>query len=605
MKRLDFFLLRKDPKGTAEKTFWGRSMPRLSISGPSGFGAGSAEIWDMDGSTYSFDQKVSRHFGKHSLKFGGRYSRVGGFRSNPENPSFSFQNKADFLANIASAVVPSFGSPPYKSRMYEIGFFSQDDWRVTSKLVLNLGLRYDFYSNNVSEPTTNVPVGFFNLTPPTDWRKFDFGPTLDPKKPYNNDPWVNLGPRVGFAYNPDGQAKTVFRGGFGVLFSPQMPAVVRQSVAHPVVPFRVRWSLDEARQLGLKFPEYADVMSDVVQREAARTGVRFPFSAINPDLQNPYAMHYQFNIQRDLSSTMMLETGYVGNRSVKFIMHRLINLPDRLTGVRPNPNVIFGGPYYVDNTQNGVYNAWQTSLRKRFAQKLMFEAHYTWGKGLSTQNGDIGAYYGSDAEVNIQDFYNPRADRGPNSGDATHRLIADWVYDLPRFSNGANPFLRHALGGWQMSGIVSTRSGEPITITQSCPFYHCRPDYVGGPVIYENWKEKSTTRCTPGARCSIQYLRREAFALVPVDPGTRIAIRPGNVGNHSLRGPSSFGVDLSLAKNFRLREGINLQVRTDTFGFLNHLNYGAPSTSLNADTFGEINSASGIRVIQLNARLSW
>ena len=543
--------------------------------------------------------------GKHAFKFGGRYEHIGGFRSNPENPSFTFQNKADFLANIPSAVTPSFGSPPYKSRMYELGFFTQDDWRLTPKLVLNLGLRYDFYSNNVSEPTTDVPVGFYNLTPPTDWRKFDFGPTLDPKHPYNHDGWVNLGPRVGFAYNPDGKAKTVFRGGFGVMFSPQMPAVVRQSVANPVVPFRVRWSLDEARQLGLKFPEYTDAMYDVVQSEVARTGIRFPFSAINPDLQNPYAMHYQLNIQRDLTRTMMLETGFVGNRGVKFIMHRLINLPDRITGVRPNPNIIFGGPYYVDNSQNSDYNAWQTSLRKRFARRLMFETHYTWGKGLSTQNGDIGAYYGSDAEVNIQDFFNPRADRGPSAGDATHRLTADWVYDLPGLGKITNPLLKQTSGGWQVSGIITTRSGEPLTITQTCPTYHCRPDYVGGQVVYDNWKERNTTRCTPGGRCSIQYVRKEAFALVPVNAATRIAIRPGNVGNRSLRGPSSFGLDLTLAKNFRLQEGVKLQIRADAFGFLNNLNYGGPSTNLNSDTFGEINSASGARVIQLNGRLSW
>lgn len=605
MKRLDFFFLRKDPSGVAERFQWGRSMPRIGIAGPSGFGSGGAEIWDMNGTTYSFDEKIARHVGKHSLKFGGRYARVGGFRSNPENPAFSFQSKADFLANIPSAVVPSFGSPPYKSRMYELGFFLQDDWRVTPKLVLNLGLRYDFYSNNVSEPTTDVPVGFFNLTPPTDWRKFDFGPALDPKNPYNNDPWVNLGPRFGFAYNPDGKAKTVFRGGFGILFTPQMPAVVRQAVAHPVVPFRVRWSLAEARALGLKFPGYTEDMHQVVERENARTGVRFPFSAINPGLQNPYSMHYQFNIQRALTSTMMLETGYVGNRGVKFIMHRQINLPDRLTGLRPNPSVIFGGPYYVDNTQNSNYNGWQTSLRKRFSQKLSFDVYHTWSKALATEGGDVGVYYGSDNDsVFIQEFDNPRADRGPIPGDAGHRLLSDIIYDLPRLSN-VNPVLRTVAGGWQVSGIFSARSGERVIISQSCPFWHCRPDYVGGQAVNQNWKETSTTRCTPGARCSVQFINPGAFTLVPVSSETRIAVRPGNVGVGAIRGPATWGLDFSLAKNLRMTERVNLQIRADTFNFLNHVNYGGPNGNINSPTFGEINSAGGMRVIQLNARLTW
>jgi len=607
MARLDHYFLLKDPSGRQETVPWGRSVPRISIGGPSGFGAGGAEIWDMHGSTYTLDQKVARHLGKHSFKFGGKYVFYGGTRNNPENPAISFQNKADLLANIPNQVTPTFGNGEYSSRMHELGFFVQDDWRVSSKLVLNFGLRYDFYTNMVAKSTVKgVQYGFYNPSPPTDWQKLDFGPARDPNNPYENDPWVNLGPRFGFAYNPEGQGKTVFRGGFGVLFSPQMTGVVRQAVAEPVVPFRVRFSLDEARQFGLRWPAYNDEMRLLVEQQNTRTGLRFPFSAINPGLQNPYAMHYQFNIQRALTPTMMLESGFIGVRGVKFILHRRVNLPDRLTGVRPNPNIIFGGPYYVDNTQNMVYNGWQTSLRKRFSRGLSFDTHYTWGKGLGVTGGDIGAYYGADADIRIQDFHNPRADRGPNTGDATHRFLADWVYNLPQFSAAGLPLLRHVFGGWEVSGIFSARSGEPVGISQNCASeWHCRPDYVGGKTVLDNWKENSTTRCIVGARCSVQYLNRNAFALVPVDPRTRIAIRPGNLGNWNIRNPSTWGVDFALAKNFKVHEGLKLQIRADMFNFLNHVNYGGPSGGADGATFGEINGAGGMRVIQLNARLSF
>jgi hypothetical protein len=606
MARLDQFFTRRDPSNKPEKAPWDRSIARISISGPSGFSSGAAEIWDMDGTTYSFDQKIARHSGKHSFKFGMKYVLYGGFRSNPENPAFSFQNKADFLANIPNQVTPSFGSPPYKSRMHEIGFFTQDDWRITRKLVLNLGLRYDFYTKNVSTPTTQVPAGFYNLRPPTDWRKFDFGPAMDPSSPYKNDGWVNLGPRAGFAYNPDGQSKTVVRGGFGVLFSPQMPGAMRQAVAHPVVPFRVRWSLAEARDLNLRFPFYTDDMRSLVERQNAQTDVRFPFSAFNPGIQNPYSMHYQFNIQRALSSDMMLETGYVGVRGVKFLLHRRVNLPDRLTGVRPNPNIIFGGPYYVDESQNTMYNAWQTTLRKRFSRNMTFDVHYTWGKGLGVTGGDIGAYYGADAAINIQEFDNPRADRGLNAGDAKHRLMADWIYELPWLRSSGNPLLKHALGGWQVAGIFSSRSGEPVTITQPCASeWHCRPDYAGGALVHDNWKENNTTRCVAGGRCSVQYINRSAFAFVPTNPQTRIAVRSGNTAVGIMRNPATWTVDFSLSKNIRVRENVNLQFRADMFNSLNHVNYGGPSSGLDAATFGEINGAGGMRVVQLNMRLAW
>src|SRR5262249_11821233 len=162
----------------------------------------------MEGTTYSLDQKISRHIGKHLLKFGGRYVFYRGSRTNPENPSYSFNDKDDMRANIPGSVNISFGSHgPHKSRMYEFGFFAQDDWRVSHKLVFNRGLRYDFYSNNVVKPTGKVPVGIVNLSPPSDWRRFDFGPPRPLDRPIERDGWANLGPRFGFAYNPDGKGR--------------------------------------------------------------------------------------------------------------------------------------------------------------------------------------------------------------------------------------------------------------------------------------------------------------------------------------------------------------------------------------------------------------
>ncbi|MEJ7609079.1 MAG: TonB-dependent receptor [Bryobacteraceae bacterium] len=180
--------------------------------------------------------------------------------------------------------------------MRDYGLFIQDDWRVTPRLVLNLGLRYDFYGKSRVNPTADNPVGFYNLAPPTDWKTFNFGPPRDPKDPYNNDKWVNMGPRAGFAYTVDRAAKTVVRGGFGILFSSQMPGVVRQGVADPVVPFRVTWSLAEARDLGLTYPKYNDQMRTVVQQQNARTGIQFPVLRDQPRL--PESLRDALPVQR-------------------------------------------------------------------------------------------------------------------------------------------------------------------------------------------------------------------------------------------------------------------------------------------------------------------
>jgi hypothetical protein len=145
-----------------------------------------------------------------------------------------------------------------------------------------------------------------------------------------------------------------------------------------------------------------------------------------------------------------------------------------------------------------------------------------------------------------------------------------------------------------------------VTITQPCASeWHCRPDYAGGALVHDNWKENGTQRCVAGGRCSVQYINRSAFAFVPVDPGTRIAVRSGNTAVGMMRNPATWTIDFSLSKNIRIRESVNLQFRTDMFNSLNHVNYGGPTSGLDAATFGEINGAGGMRVVQLNMRLAW
>jgi hypothetical protein len=307
-------------------------------------------------------------------------------------------------------------------------------------------------------------------------------------------------------------------------------------------------------------------------------------------LQNPYSMNIHFGVQRRLSSSWMLESAFVATRGVKFPMERVFNPVDRLTGLRPNPNL--GEGYYEDNTQNTVYTSWQTSLRKRYSKNLTGSFHYTWGKNLSTAGGDIGGYYQGDTDLRTQDFFNPRADRGPSAGDVTHYFAYDLVYDLPSLA-GRHALMRQSLGGWQVSTIFIALTGQPLLITQTSSLQVTRPDYIGGNAILSD------------SRKTLQYLNKTAFALVPVSPASGATIRPGNAGNGAVRGPGLWNLDLSLGKNFPLTERMKLQFRADSFDFFNHTNFTGLSTSLNSPTFGRFTSTRGARVVQLNARLSF
>jgi len=590
MERVDLFFEVMDPR-RPEVNIWGRRMGQISVSGL--FSTPSTEVWDMEGTAYTFDQKLSRAAGRHLFKMGFRWARQTGSRSNPENPVFQFQNKADLLANIPRLVRPTFGAPPHKSHMDELGGFIQDDWRVNSRLVLNLGLRYDYYATVKLQPTTDIPVQIVNLASPSDLRKMDFGAVLDPLKPYEADGWVNLGPRAGFAWTIGGDSKTVVRGGIGVLYSPQMPAVVRQGAAHPTVPFRVSWNRTESLTRGLSWPSYNDDLRLIVEREAAASGRPFFFSLLDPNLQNPYTVQTMVNVQRALGRSLMAEAGYVRVDGRRFLQQRVFNLAiDRETGVRPNPALGAPGGYYVDNGQTSEYNALQASVRKRFANHFSFDVHYTLSKGTATQGGDVGAYYQGDFEDFTQDFFNPEADRGPTVSDARHRVTADVIYELPWFQH-SHPVLRHTLGGWEMSGIFSTRSGERLLITQPSGIPNSRPDFVGGNPVLSDW------------RATRLYLNKESFALVPTNPLTTATLRPGSVIPDQVRGPASWVVDFTLAKNFPIRQQMRLQVRADMFNVLNHVNYSGPNTNFLSTFFGQIRGAGSPRTIQLGGRLTF
>ncbi len=254
------------PNQPAEVMPYGRRMPAFAITGL--FATPRSEIWDMKGITYSFEQKFSRAYQRHLVKTGFRYLREKGGRLNPENPSFTYQNYAELLANIPTSLSTSYGAPPHDSNMDSYSFFIQDDWRLGSRFVLNAGLRYDYHGHVKVYPTTDVPVEIVNYEKFTDINKLDFGPLRDPMEPYNSD-GNNFGPRVGFAWTVTGDETTVVRGGVGYLHSPHLIATVRQGAANPFVPFRIVYNRTESIA---KRRDLADVHGRCAGDRAGRCG---------------------------------------------------------------------------------------------------------------------------------------------------------------------------------------------------------------------------------------------------------------------------------------------------------------------------------------------
>jgi hypothetical protein len=569
--RLDAIFNIMDPN-KQESKFGGRRLPCINAVGFSGCG----EILTLGAPNHSFDQKVAWITGRHSIKFGGVFFRRSIGRANIENPDIRFQNEADLLANIPNLVQMTFGTDLYRAKSYEWGMFIQDDFRISKKLVVNLGIRNDYFGNYVAKGPNGGPPHAFNRGF-IDFGTFQHTPIRPIDNPFNSDS-RNIAPRLGFSYNPDGQSKTVIRGGFSTMFTNLAGETVTQTVQNSLTdPFRSSFSRAEALSFGLKYPQYNEDVLRIVAGGASGGSPR----VLDPYIVAPYSFNIYFGVQREITPGMALETAYVGNRGVKWHTSRQANEVNPFTGIRPNP--AFARMDYWDNADSTRYHSWQTSLRYRASSRLVANVHYTWSKALAFGAGDVGW-----TSTNTPNFYDLRSNYGLSDGSLLHVMNINLIYELPRLTS-MTPAVRHVLGGWQVATIFNAQGGSPITMSHPTGISGTRPDYLGGQPILSNYRE------------TLIYWNRAAFAAVP-ENNLGNAIRLGNMGRNALRGPGRWNADVSFGKNFNFTERYRLQIRADMFNSLNHTNYGNPDSNIESANFGRITSTAGAREIQLNAR---
>jgi len=548
-------------------------VPGLIVAAPS-FGM-AGEVNFSRGSNYNFEQVASLTKGRHSIKFGGLFQRPDQTRENEELPEIRYNNDADFIANIPGTLQVTWGLSPYLLKQWGLGFFVQDDFKVNSRLVLNLGLRHDYFSVPTERDgklfNRDEPFGFGSLRPPDSIWEADRN---------------NFGPRVGFAYTMDSDAKTVLRGGFGSFYTRLGFANAIETVRDSLdLPFRRVFSQAEVVQLGLKYP----ATNDSTRALRSAPGAPWTGTTINPNFPTPYSLQWTMSLQRELTGSMAVETSYVGTRGIKLILNRNMNEPDRVTGLRPVP-VGFSRFRHFDTSDSSYYHAWQTSLRKRLSRDFSFDAHYTWSRAMTHSIGDLATLDGP------QDNNNLSLEKGPAPFDIAHRFTADFLYELPfaKLADSSGWGSRLLLGGWQIAGIYAAESGTPFHILQGGALLNQRIDYVGGNVYIEG-----------GDR--LDYLRRAAFARAPFNttPTGQVQARPGTLGRLGLRNAGFHNIDLALSKSLAFTEGIRLQLRVDMFNAFNHTSFSSINTNLDASTFGRFIATRGARQLQFNARLTF
>jgi outer membrane receptor protein involved in Fe transport len=597
LDRFDAFWLAESPTRGAQSDLYNvrKRIPTFTVTGL--FGSGDTEILALTYDAYNLDQKVTRLMGPHTMKFGFRWARETGFKSNPQTNRFTFPSLDDLLADKASDFLLAMGNPPHRAWVDQFGGFLQDDWRVTDRFMLNLGLRYDYYPGFGYESLdASDPAEVNNLNNPTDIRKMDFGAPRPLDKPIDDDK-LNFAPRAGFAWTLDSAGRTVVRGGVGVFTTGHIMALFQNAVARPFTPIRQGWNRteQEARGVGWPFTYAEDAEKIAISDSAGKKSLYYMFQT---DMKSPETLQATFDVQRQIGRLASVSAGYVHTSGSNLpILLNFANAYDRVTGARPNPDITPGG-WYVTSGQTMTYNAFEANAKLNRFHGVEMAAHYTLSEGWSQQGanliGNFNSSIGDTTYNNTQDFFNPDldVDYSPLIGEVRHRVTGTVVYDVPWLADRQG-VVGSVLGGWQLSSVLNFRTGEPLRITQASGIANSRPDYNGSNQVFDNWRD------------TLQYLDRSAYPLVPISSITKATIRPGNQNSSQVRGPGRRRVDLTVAKAFKLNGQSTLQLRFESFNVFNWAQYNNPNTTVTSPTFGQITSVASTRTGQIGLRLTF
>ena len=587
---------------------------------------GGAITGPRDSAQNSFEEQdgLSWVRGAHSLKFGAEYLRtqLNMFQAIAPNAFFIFASSFptnDAVANLMLGAPVTFyqglGDFQRGLRDWNAGVYAQDEWRVTSHLTLNYGLRYErvnpiteirnrlngFVPGVQSKVYPNAPLGVL----------FPGDPGISPGIAAGDDAFM---PRVGLAFDPRGDGKWAIRSSYGIFYDQFQngPGVASQVPvsALPAAQFN-QYSGPALRYFANPYQGHTYPAPNTFVSPSTVFG-------IDPTARPPYAQNWNFSIQRSLLDHYLLELRYVGSKGT--------HLP---RNVEANPAVYGPGATAQNADQrrihagcppaggtcalstvgllsditNSTYESGQATLSRSYAKGLGFSVSYWFSKSLDYLSSMNLAGASSQPLAGANDLaqnpFNLAAEHGPSLFDARQRVVASGSWQ-PRISKTAPELARHLLSGWEFNLIATHNSPTPFTVYDSTNvslqansppisgYPASRPNLIGdpnhGPHTVQQW-------ITPAA---FQRLNRVTQAG-----------QFGNEGRDVARGPAFTNFDASLARTFTLAESWRLQFRAEGFNIANHANLGLPVADLNSPNFGQILSAGSARLMQFALKLAF
>jgi hypothetical protein len=532
--------------------------------------------------------------GRHSIKTGfqlrksyfdlfqipqprGKFSFSGEFTQDPDHNDDTGDPLADALLGYSSQIDIS-NITQTRNRTPVFGVFFQDDFKVDSSLTLNLGLRWDY-----TGPTVEADDRQSNFD-------YETGQLLIANQDGNSRGLIdvdklNFAPRLGFAWTPWKDGKTVFRGGYGIFYGAQEVRTGFQ-IGYSMPFF---FQLSRSSEFGVTPAAYVEQGFPPLDPASAAFPTLF---TVDRRFKSPYYQQWNFSVQRDLGWNTLLEIAYVGSKGTHLQVLRDYNQPQPGPGDpqerRPYPE--YGNFGSITNAGSSTYNSIQLKLNKRWSNGLWLLTAFTYGKAYNDQ-----------PEICCEspwppNTYNIAGERGPADYDQRYRSVTSFAWDLP-FGKGRHfldkeGVLDGIFGGWQLGGIVTISAGFPFSPATSLDTSNTssggqlRPDQIGDPSV-------------PGPSPA-RWFNPDAYA-------TPAEFTFGNAGRNSLVGPGTRTADLYLRKEFKLRKRARLELRIEAFNVLNHPNFGLPDNYVDdGESAGTITYTSiSQRQVQVGARLGF
>jgi hypothetical protein len=520
----------------------------------------------------------------------------------PPGDSTSY-NLADFIFGLPSGI--GLGTNAVTNQRQHVhSLYAQDDYRVTSKLTLNIGLRWEF-----ATPIWERDNNWTNFDPATNSLIPAKNGSLYSRALVHPD-YHDFGPRFGLAYSVD--KKTVIRSGYGISYSffnrvgsalenINGPQIIFGAISNPAIP--------PGGPVPASFLTTLNSFTTGIANPANFNPVSANVDYVDPNTRWPMIQSWLLSIQRQITPSTVLEVAYNGNHSTRLPIisdynQANPNLPGGILGVQARrPDQSFGAITWVDPAGSDNYNGMSVRAEHRAGHGLYLLNSFTWSKALGDSEQALEYFPGYTA-ANPQNIHNLAGEYGPSSYDIKFVDITSVVYELPfgkgrQFATGLNPIAEILLGGWEINAIDTAHTGTAINLNYSPPTANDLSggiaDYRGLVVLRPNVSGSAVSQDKNGE--VNHYFNGYTFTTPP-------ASNPwGNLSRNAFRAPGFWQLDTGINKNFQLRESIRVQFRGEFFNLLNKTNFGPPTATTTSAAFGTIRTTYPARQIQFALKL--